>query len=201
MVVIAIIAIMSVSATVGIGVLKEVLAPRHAASFIQDLIKETEMALMREEYDEATAYLTGGRDYLVIAAKSRDAAFNLSWNNAAGCLTAPASGELKKESERGAAEMFSVEKAETVCPVFAGAGDMEWRYRLVSAGKVSPVVRYARFNTDRPSSIFLAAGTDAEIVMTGRHAIRRLYDHGNSVNKLTLTLTDNESNSSELEIP
>jgi len=205
MVYVAIVAIMSGAAIVGLGSISDTFDPARAGEIIKSRIEWTAEAFARGEFLKATFYFRENRNHLVITLQPPNAALDLTWDEANNCLTTTEPGVFRlKVTDRDGAipDEGNFDSGMELCVDFENMPDIERQYQLINdEGGMSQIIGFAHFNSkDTGYSVSFGPGTDAELIMDAPHGKKRFYDkNGNQVSELVLSLK-NENKSIDVTL-
>ena len=200
--VVAIVAVMSVSTVVGFGYFGDVMRSREVAGIISDTLKQEELKVLRGDFESATIYLLA--DYMVIEEVLEDSSFELNFNdNGTSCTSGyqidfAQNGNLVQKDEDGAILKIESATSSKCIESFKDSEDIEWSYQLTSGNKFSNIVRFTHFNIrrdnlDNPISIVSDVGS--KILISAPYAKKTFYSNDSPVGWLELTVNDENLNS------
>ena len=146
MVVVAIIAIMSVSVSVGFRYMGDTLRTKQVAGIISDTVKKAEMEVLRGDYKKNTIQFTAG--YLVITSEPENTSLELRLDGTD--IKTSDTGVLTKRDGEG--KVLGVRSFNGTPPEpvdFVPSPETEWQYQLTSGDEISPIIRFIHFNVER----------------------------------------------------
>jgi len=199
MVTVAIIAIVSGTAYVGLGSFRESVIVQQSIEVLKDTLYIVEQEIVRDEYERATIYFD--EEYLRVYAEPEDASLNLDFQPACpddvGVVTSDM-GQLKKRNEKVTIRIKNV-NGDSDCGNFMTSEDLKWEWQMFYNGNVSPNVRYIHYNPNRDTTSDLTitnddSGFGSYMVIEGPYVSKSFFDStGTEVDELTLTLTDDDN--------
>jgi len=198
LVVVAIVAVLSVSAVVGFGRLGDFLKIREISGLVSDSLQHEELKVLRGDLEKATLYFL--KDYLVINEEFSDADLVISFD-ATACAngyqikhvmkTGMTSASLNKTDEEGrSVEVVTVNKDDTDCVDFKDSAEREWNFQLTDGDLVSNKIRFVHFNANREkleNPVYIDTGAGFRVELKAPYAKRYYYDASNqSVSSLSI---------------
>jgi prepilin-type N-terminal cleavage/methylation domain-containing protein len=196
LVVVTIIALMSVGAVVGFGKMGDTMRTKEAASAVKDIVKKTELEILKEDYKKSTIHFLS--DYIVIVSEPENVNLNLDYG--IGCLTTTETTSqnlIKKDDKGNLLESLTIPPLPT-CTGFQESNETGWQYQLRTGGSVSNVVRFVHFNLNRtePSRIILS-DTTKTLTIEAPYAKKTISDSSDSI---SLTVTSPELHTESITI-
>lgn len=196
MVTVAIIAIVSGTAYVGLGSFRESLVVQQSVEVVKDTLYMVEQEIVRDEWESATIYFD--EDYLRIYAEPEDASLNLDFDP--GCpqdvgVVSTDLGELQKKNEKVTVKILNFNN-DSDCGNFMASKDLVWEWQMFYEGEESPNVRYFHYNKNRESTgdLSITTGADSYMVIEGPYVSKKYYNSvGVEQTNLNLTLTDGDN--------
>ncbi len=175
MVVVAIIAIMSVSVSVGFRYMGNALLTKQAAGIIMDTVKMAETEVLSTDYKKNTIQFTA--DYLVITSEPENKSLNLSLGDSADCANGYnlnlGTGVLTKRDGYGKVLGVKSVAGGKECVQFTASPEIEWQYQLTSGDQVSPVIRFIHFNIQREkpeNAVKISTGAGSQLTIEAPYA-------------------------------
>jgi hypothetical protein len=202
MVVVAILAILSTGAIMGIGAINDSLEPARGGEIIRSKIEAAEEALARNEYEKISFNFEGGQNYIVAISEPESAEIDLDWDKESECLNTDFSEEvIMTITDRSKASLLEkiMAPGQKECFDFAERQEPELNYQLLgSNGEESPEVSFFRFNAEHTGyTVYLDEATGGQLIIDAQTG-KRFYDSaGDQVENLTIKL---ETDSSETTV-
>ncbi len=200
--VVAIVAVMSVSSVVGFGYLGDILKAREVTSFLTDLVKQEELKVLRGDFDKAVIHFLPG---FVVIEEGNDVSNPLLLSLGSSCtdghsIDYEAGNLTQKNGEGKIIEVRSVGVA-SECIEFNTAEDIEWNYELVSDDVISNRIRFIHFNLSRESAtanpILINNTNSPRMEILAPYGKKYIYSSDVLTESLTLTVQDFDGNSSD----
>jgi len=212
LVVVAIVAVLSVSSVIGFGYLGNTLKAREAAGFVSDLVKQEELKVLRGDFAKAVIHFLP--DYLVIEEWPPDATDYLNLGSTT-CNNVPPDKHIEYKIEfskagnltkkNGDGDVLEVKPVDAInspiCVPFKTASDTEWSYQLTSGDQSSAILRFVHFNLQRDNtqnSLKLLSGYGSKAVINAPYGRKRLIDEkGFTKDSLLITVGNGDEGVSE----
>ena len=172
-VVVAIIAIMSVSSVVGFRYMGEGLRKQETKGIISDLIKRTELEILRGDYSKSTINFL--EDFLVIDGDLGDQEIVLTLDD--NCtngyqIKSDMPGTLYKKDIDGNVLDAGFISGNT-CIEFNESEEREWQLQVITTDSHSNILRFVHFNVNRENlnnPILIKDGADAKLEIEAPYA-------------------------------
>ncbi len=187
LVVIAIVAVMSVSSVVGFGYLGDILKVREVTSFLNDLVKQEELKVLRGDFDKAVMHFLPN---FVVIEEGNDPSDSLLLGLGSSCTDAYGidgysidfqSGNLTQKNGEGEIVEVSSVSADSDCIAFNAAEDIEWNYELISDDVTSNRIRFIHFNLSREdvthNPIFIDTGANSRMEILAPYGKKYIYEN------------------------
>lgn len=204
LVVVSIVAVMSISSVVGFGYLGDILKAREVTSFLNDLVKQEELKVLRGDFDKAVIHFLPN---FVAIEEGDDQSNPLLLKIGSSCIDGYnidyQDGNLTQKNGEGEVIRVSSVSAASECIDFVNSEDVEWNYQLSNGDLSSNVVRFIHFNLSRedadrnPISIITGANSRMEILAPYGKKYIYYYNSDTLVESLLLTVEDSDQNSSD----
>lgn len=195
---VAIIAIMSVSSVVGFRYMGEGLRKQETKGIISDLIKRTELEILRGDYAKSTINFL--KDFLVIDGDLGDQ--NIELTLSSSCtggyeISSDTPGTLYKKDIDGNVLDAGFISGNT-CIAFNESEEREWQLQVITADSHSNILRFIHFNVNRENlnnPIKINDGDDATLEIEAPYAKKIL-----STTPITLEIGYDDEDNEELII-
>jgi len=153
-VVVAIISIMSVSTVVGFRYMGEGLRKQETKGIISDLIKRTELEILKGDYEKSTIHFL--EEFFVIDGEVYDQdqalAITTTCTNGHSIQSNMAGTLYKKGVDGNLLEAGSILADTDRCIEFNNSDEREWQFQVVTDSDHSNILRFVHFNVNRDSS-------------------------------------------------
>lgn len=195
MVVVAIMAIMAGSVSVGLSSLGDTVRVRETAGVITDIIKKIELESIRREFKKVTINFES--DYLALEQESDGDSSSLTWlgMGAGSCeqgegalhIVNPSPSDpinLAKRDEYGnniEIQNYDAGADEDICVDFISTDDTQWVYQAFSDTENSQIIRLIHFNVRREggaTEVQITDGNNYTLEIESPYAKKTYYDSG-----------------------
>ncbi len=206
MVVISIMAIMSVTVVVSFNGLAEKIRVKETAGVIKDLIKQLELEVLNDDYQQNIIHFES--DFLVVKSQAKGSNLTLNYEgmspdgcevNAVGLSVSDVEGEveLHRNDDKGnPLEVTTLSEQELHCVEFQSSKKLEWAFQLKSESDTSNVIRLIHFNLNRYNlkhTVQIESGNEYELVIEAPYAKEHfLLDNEKFLDAVILTVTDGQ---------
>lgn len=195
LVIISIISIMSSATVAGLGRMREVLVFRESVAFLNDVIKNQELKVLRGDYEKIVVHFL--ENYLVIEEYPVDAKLKL---NLFECVTqnpgeygvklSDDEGILVQKSSQGIIQTRNLKKGTPDCQTtFSQSEYREISYQLTQAEEYSVLIRLVHFNLKREAGnngiidnpVYISAGAGSRIELFAPYSKKMVYNHNDEL--------------------
>ena len=187
-VVVSIIAIMSVSTVVGFRHMGEGLRKQETKGIISDLIKRTELEILRGDYQKSTINFL--EEFLVINEDLGDQNIELTLGSTCDVgynIQSNIPGTLyKKDIDGNVLDAGFITGTNPKCIEFSESEEREWQFQVITPSQYSNILRFVHFNVNRENlnnPVLIKDLTDEKLTIEAPYAKKTL-----SINPIELKI-------------
>ncbi len=204
MVVVAIIAIMATTVSIGFSSFGNTVRVQESAGIIKDTINQLKLETIRKDYMKNTIQFD--TNYLIVESEVEGANLDLEWTG--DCLNIDNTGAsnpvllAQRDQYGNNLNLYTYDIDETECKNvdFETSEEKEWQYQLFYENSYSNIIRFIHFNVNRNAlrDLVIIEDNDYSLSIEAPYAKETFYASGTiETGPVTLTVRDEDEENSE----